>query len=115
MAIAAAQFEFAMIDIAWRYSGTDELYVPRARHNADLPKELPKAKQHDRDPQEHIFMQSRLWTIHVQAQRAFQKPGTKFGRNTLSHNYRTVRSGYTVGGNVSFILSGRCTCYADNH
>ena len=46
MAIATARlFEFAVIDTASRYSGTD---VPRARHNADLPivpQELPKAKK----------------------------------------------------------------------
>jgi len=73
MAIATARlFEFAVIDTASRYSGTD---VPRARHNADLPivpQELPKAKRkkrkpHDRDLkstsvciQEHLGLQSRV-------------------------------------------------------
>jgi len=49
MAIATARlFEFAVIDTASRYSGTDELYLcTTCLQNADLPivpKELPKAK-----------------------------------------------------------------------
>ena len=70
-----------MIDIAWRYSGTDERYLGiTCIQNAELPivpKELPKAKPMIAISRAYLYAVVSLIDYSCTSATCVSKPGTK--------------------------------------